>query len=88
MLQLIESRKADCLEEAGGIRAVVQASRRFFETLGHPARIRVLELLAVRDQLVGELLPEDGFRIVEPVPAVEGRCCGRVSSLPARRAAR
>jgi DNA-binding transcriptional ArsR family regulator len=33
----------------------------FFKTLGHPARIRVLELLAVRDQSVGELLPELGL---------------------------
>ena len=32
----------------------------FFKTLGHPARIRVLELLAVRDRSVGELLPEVG----------------------------
>ena len=33
----------------------------FFKTLGHPARIRVLELLAVRDRSVGELLPEVGL---------------------------
>lgn len=30
----------------------------FFKTLGHPARVRVLELLAERDRTVGELLPE------------------------------
>ncbi len=30
----------------------------FFKTLGHPARIRVLELPAERDRAVGELLPE------------------------------
>ncbi|BBZ12302.1 transcriptional regulator [Mycobacterium branderi] len=30
----------------------------FFKTLGHPARIRILELLSVRDRSVGELLPE------------------------------
>ncbi|MCX2933449.1 lsr2/espR transcriptional regulator [Mycobacterium sp. CVI_P3] len=33
----------------------------FFKTLGHPARIRVLESLAVRDRSVGELLPEIGI---------------------------
>ncbi len=32
----------------------------FFKTLGHPARIRILELLAMRDRSVGELLPEVG----------------------------
>jgi ArsR family transcriptional regulator len=30
----------------------------FFKTLGHPARIRVLELLAEQERSVGELLPE------------------------------
>lgn len=33
----------------------------FFKTLGHPARIRILELLAVRDRSVGEILPEVGL---------------------------
>ncbi len=33
----------------------------FFKTLGHPARIRILELLAVQDRSVGELLPEIGI---------------------------
>jgi DNA-binding transcriptional ArsR family regulator len=33
----------------------------FFKTLGHPARIRVLELLAERDRTVGELLQEVGL---------------------------
>ncbi|MEO8815171.1 MAG: metalloregulator ArsR/SmtB family transcription factor [Mycobacterium sp.] len=33
----------------------------FFKTLGHPARIRVLELLAERDRTVSELLPEVGL---------------------------
>ena len=33
----------------------------FFKTLGHPARIRILELLAARDRSVGELLPEVGL---------------------------
>lgn len=33
-----------------------QAKAQFFRTLGHPARIRVLELLAERDRPVHELL--------------------------------
>ncbi|MGV0792040.1 lsr2/espR transcriptional regulator [Mycolicibacterium sp. XJ1819] len=33
----------------------------FFKTLGHPARVRILELLADRDRAVGELLPEVGL---------------------------
>ena len=33
----------------------------FFKTLGHPARIRILELLTVADRSVGELLPEVGL---------------------------
>jgi ArsR family transcriptional regulator len=32
----------------------------FFKTLGHPARIRVLELLSEREHAVGEMLPEVG----------------------------
>jgi ArsR family transcriptional regulator len=33
----------------------------FFKTLGHPARIRVLELLVAGDKSVAELLPEVGL---------------------------
>lgn len=33
-----------------------QAKAEFFRTLGHPARIRVLELLSQRDHVVHELL--------------------------------
>jgi ArsR family transcriptional regulator len=33
----------------------------FFKTLGHPARIRILEMLAAHDRSVGELLPEVGL---------------------------
>ena len=33
-----------------------QAKAEFFKTLGHPARIRILELLADRDHAVHELL--------------------------------
>jgi len=35
----------------------------FFKTLGHPARIRILELLSDREYAVSEMLPEVG---VEP----------------------
>lgn len=38
-----------------------QLKAEFFKTLGHPARIRVLELLAERDRAVGELLTEIGL---------------------------
>ncbi|RYV50814.1 ArsR/SmtB family transcription factor [Pengzhenrongella frigida] len=33
----------------------------FFKTLGHPARIRILELLATGEHSVGELMPELGL---------------------------
>lgn len=33
----------------------------FFKTLGHPARIRILELLSDRDRSVSELLPAVGL---------------------------
>lgn len=35
-----------------------QAKAEFFKTLGHPARIRILELLADRDHAVHELLEQ------------------------------
>lgn len=38
-----------------------QAKAEFFKTLGHPARIRILELLAEREHAVSELLPEIGI---------------------------
>lgn len=33
----------------------------FFKTLGHPARIRILELLAEEEHSVGELMPKLGL---------------------------
>lgn len=33
----------------------------FFKTLGHPARIRILELLSEGDRSVGELMPKLGL---------------------------
>lgn len=35
---------------------IYQAKAEFFKTLGHPARIRILELLSERDHAVHELL--------------------------------
>lgn len=47
----------------GAHRPLYQMKADFFKDLGHPARIRVLELLAERDHAVSEMLPEVG---VEP----------------------
>lgn len=38
-----------------------QLKAEFFKTLGHPVRIRVLELLSERDHAVAEMLPEVGI---------------------------
>nr|WSY53465.1 metalloregulator ArsR/SmtB family transcription factor [Streptomyces sp. NBC_00886] len=38
-----------------------QLKAEFFKTLGHPARIRVLELLSGREHAVAEMLPEVGI---------------------------
>jgi DNA-binding transcriptional ArsR family regulator len=38
-----------------------QLKAEFFKTLGHPARIRVLELLSEKDHTVAELLPKVGI---------------------------
>ncbi len=40
-----------------------QLKAEFFKTLGHPVRIRVLELLSQREHAVAEMLPQVG---VEP----------------------
>jgi len=42
-------------------RPLYQLKAEFFKTLGHPARIRVLELLSEREHSVAELLPEVGL---------------------------
>jgi ArsR family transcriptional regulator len=41
-------------------RPLYQLKAEFFKTLGHPTRIRVLELLGQREHAVSELLPEVG----------------------------
>ncbi|MFD4510311.1 ArsR/SmtB family transcription factor [Streptomyces sp. NPDC058457] len=38
-----------------------QLKAEFFKTLGHPARIRVLELLSEREHAVAQMLPEVGI---------------------------
>lgn len=42
-------------------RPIYQVKAEFFKTLGHPARIRVLELLRDGERAVSELLPEVGL---------------------------
>jgi ArsR family transcriptional regulator len=42
-------------------RPLYQLKAEFFKTLAHPARIRVMELLAEREHAVSELLPEVGI---------------------------
>ncbi len=43
----------------GGVRRPLYRMKAdFFKTLGHPARIRVLELLSEREHTVAEMLPE------------------------------
>jgi DNA-binding transcriptional ArsR family regulator len=41
-----------------GTAPLYQLKAEFFKTLGHPVRIRVLELLSVREHAVSEILPE------------------------------
>lgn len=42
-------------------RPLYQLKAEFFKTLGHPARIRVLELLSRREHAVAEMVPEVGI---------------------------
>ncbi len=42
-------------------RPLYQAKAEFFKTLGHPARIRILELLSAHEHAVSELLSEIGI---------------------------
>lgn len=42
-------------------RPIYQVKADFFKTLGHPARIRVLELLREGERSVGDLIPEVGL---------------------------
>lgn len=51
------------LREGGGAVStpLYQAKAEFFKALAHPARVRVLELLAERDHAVSEMLPHVGL---------------------------
>ena len=42
-------------------RPVYQLKAEFFKTLGHPARIRILEILREGEHTVGELVPKVGI---------------------------
>lgn len=42
-------------------RPVYELKAEFFKTLGHPARIRILEVLREGDHSVGELVPKVGI---------------------------
>lgn len=42
-------------------RPIYQVKADFFKTLGHPARIRVLELLREQERSVGEMIPLVGL---------------------------
>jgi DNA-binding transcriptional ArsR family regulator len=48
-------------EEVTMSRPLYQMKADFFKTLGHPARIRVLELLSEHEHSVAEMLPEVGI---------------------------
>jgi DNA-binding transcriptional ArsR family regulator len=54
----MEKRKVQARDGAKAPRPLYQAKAEFFKTLGHPARIRVLELLSEREHGVAELLAE------------------------------
>ncbi len=45
----------------GSQRPLYQMKAEFFKTLGHPVRIRVLELLSQREHAVSEMLAEIGI---------------------------
>ena len=58
--QVVERTPTDTVEVLVATPLYV-AKAEFFKTLGHPARIRVLELLIDGERSVGELLPEVGL---------------------------
>ncbi len=58
----LHGRRAVDVEGAGSVSApLYQLKAEFFKTLGHPARIRVLELLSEREHAVSEMLPKVGI---------------------------
>ena len=65
-----------------------QLKAEFFKTLGHPARIRALELLSQREYTVAEMLPEVGIEpahlsqqlaVLRRATASSSATCGLVS---------
>lgn len=52
---------AQAVREAAASRPIYQVKAEFFKTMGHPARIRVLELLRDGECTVGELIPGVGI---------------------------
>lgn len=75
---------ADGWGSAGMSTPLYQLKAEFFKTLGHPARIRVLELLSEREHAVSEMLPEVGIER-RTCPSSSPCCAGRTWSSPARR---
>ena len=65
-----------------------QAKAEFFRTIGHPARIRVLELLAERDRPVHELRAAIDRRGAEPLPPAGGAATHRPGDAAPRAGAR
>ena len=56
-------------------RPLSEIKAELFRALAHPARIRVLEVLADGERSVGEMAAAGGHRVVPPVPAARA-CCG------------
>src|SRR5947209_6225442 len=54
----MEKRRARRRDQLRGPQPLYHAKAEFFKTLGHPTRIRVLELLSEREYAVAELLVE------------------------------
>ncbi|MFE7867021.1 ArsR/SmtB family transcription factor, partial [Streptomyces bacillaris] len=54
----------------------------FFKTLGHPVRIRVLELLSEREHAVSEMLAEVGVECPPPTPQIWRVCPAPGGSAP------
>ena len=57
-------------------RPLSEIKAELFKALAHPARVRVLEVLADGERTVGEMQPLVGHRVVAPVPAARRSCVG------------
>ncbi|MGV0714843.1 metalloregulator ArsR/SmtB family transcription factor [Mycolicibacterium sp. XJ662] len=59
----MKNRSTDNFDSSSGVwvQPLYKLKGEFFKTLGHPARVRILELLAEKDLSVGELQPEVGL---------------------------